>query len=209
MQGSHGFLLMLEALILLFTLIITAPVLVPPKLRLCQHFFYKSCCSREKHLTWLRKFASRWNIFFPFPNFVSYADVHKTKGWAFWLIASRHWGFLPLLSLLLSQFVFFLLISIPIWRPLMNGPEREHDLPCATARRLESWATKDTYRRKCCQQKAGAVEGLWLLWKLAGVAGELAEKEGGLVSQTATAVRPCSKTGGRNCWEEGGRDPSR
>lgn len=33
----------------------------------------------------------------------------------------------------------------------------------------------DIYSRKCCQQKAGAVEDFWLLWKLAGVAGELAE----------------------------------
>jgi len=61
---SQWFLLMLQPLILLFTLIITALVLVLPRLRLYQHFLYRPCYSREKCLTWLRKFASGWKFFF-------------------------------------------------------------------------------------------------------------------------------------------------
>lgn len=75
-------------------------------------------------------------------------------------------------------------------------------------------ALKLSYQN-CLLQKAlsakgrSTVEDLWLLWKMEGVAGDLAEKEGGLLSQTATANKTNQAIGGRNCWEESGRDPSR
>lgn len=53
--------------------------------------------------------------------------------------------------------------------------------------------------QKVMSAKDKSMEDLWLLWKLDGVIGKLAEKEGGPVCQTATANKTSQVVGGRKC----------
>lgn len=178
----------------------TDPVLVLPRLRLYQRFLYRPCCSREKYLTLMRKFASGC-IFFSF-YLILWDKLMLIK------LRDGHSGLqqLGIEGLAhLSHNLSFLLIPILTWRTLVTTKEVWLDA-CHTL-----WALKLSYQVLFTPESAvskGRSSRGFVATLRTGLDSRWAGREQ-LVSQTAIANKKHQVIRGRNCWEESGRDPSR